>query len=124
MNIKINKDFEEYKDDFARGFTLSEVVSIAVSLVLSGILVYCLWAFGGIKPDIAVYIAVPFGIPILMLGFYKYQGMSVVALIKEMRYTKKTSVLAFAAQEYTEENKKWFHLTSIRQKKKRKERKK
>ena len=111
MHIKINKDFKEYKEEFARGFSMQEVISIVLALVIASGAIYGLWRITGLKPDVCVYIAVPLAIPILAVGFYKYQGMSVFELISEMRYTHKTKILFFEAEENSECHQNTFTIT-------------
>jgi len=110
MNIKINKDFKEYKNEFTRGFTLKEALSILISLLFAGGITFCLWKFAGMKVDLAVYIAVPSMVPILALAFYKYQGMSVLEFIREVIYTNKVKELAFEAGEQAEEHTRVFSI--------------
>ena len=71
MNININKDFEkEYKDDSWRGFSMQEVCT-----------------------------GVPPAIPLLVYGFYRYQGMNLLELIREVFEEKKSNKLCYEAGE-------------------------
>ena len=75
MNITINKDFlTEYKDDFWKGFTFQECVSIAVGAAIGIGGAAAVHFYTGIAVDTAVYIGVPMAAPVVFLGFYKYQG--------------------------------------------------
>ena len=111
MHIRINKDFKEYKDELARGFSMQEVISMVIALAVAIGAIYGIWRITGLKPDVCVYIAVPLVIPILAVGFYKYQGMSVFELIREMRYTHKTKILFFEAEENSEYHQNKFTIT-------------
>lgn len=128
MNIKINKDFKEYKDELARGFSTTEIASIIAALAVALGVMYCIWRLTGLKPDLCVYIAVPSAIPILAIGFYKSQGMGIIELIKEIIYANKTKMLFFEAEEGVSDNTRIFTMTkkpsskNIKRKKKEKQR--
>lgn len=105
MNININKDFvKEYKDDFMRGFSLKESVCIASAFTFAAGVVFAIWKLTDLDPQICVYIAVPLMVPILAIGFYQYQGMSILELLREMYYSRKTSCLTFEAEEMTNDD--------------------
>ena len=55
-----------------------------------------------LQPDLAVYLAVPFGLPVLCVGFLKYQGMTPVELVKEMVFEYRTKFLLYDAEEVPE----------------------
>lgn len=111
MNIDINKDFErEYKDDFLLGFSVKEVVGITVAACMilgAGIL---LWKLTKFPPDICVYLAVPCGIPSLAITFYRYQELSVLQIIREYFYYKKTQELTFDAGQWKYDDMKTFTM--------------
>ena len=72
LNININKDFEKhYKDDAWRGFTLKEVCCMLLFLILLFGMVFFCWKWLHMQPDLAVYLAVPFGLPVLCVGFFE-----------------------------------------------------
>lgn len=100
MIININKDFEKaYKDDAWRGFSLKEVICILIALMFLSGVIFLLWKIIKLPPDIAVYIGMPFTIPILAVGFFKYKEMSPMELIVAMRYEWKTRLLCYDADE-------------------------
>ena len=75
MNIRINKDFlTEYKEDFWKGFTLKESVSIFAGAAIGIGGAAAAHFLTGIAIDTAVYIGVPMALPAVFLGFYRYQG--------------------------------------------------
>lgn len=100
MNININKDFEKhYRDDTWRGFTLIEVICMLGFLFILFGIVFFLWKWMKCPPDLAVYVSVPFGLPILCVGFFKYQGMTILELVKEVCFEYQTRLLIFDADE-------------------------
>ena len=105
MQIKINKDLEEeYRDEFIRGFSVREALFILGGFgVIAGITALAYFQFG-IMPDIGIYIGLPFGIPVLTFGFFKYQGLTLAAYLKEIFFVKCTKILTYDADELPKEN--------------------
>ena len=104
MKLITNKDFiKEYKDDAWRGFSLKECISIAGAFGTAVVCMYFLHKFTDIPVDVCVYLAVPLAAPILGIGFYRYQEMGPLQLLKEMNYSRKTAELAFEAEEVREQ---------------------
>lgn len=103
MRLVINKDFvKEYTNDVWRGFTLRQLISLLCGL---GVMLGCMYVLNkwtGIPAATCVYIAVPAAVPVLLLGFWTYQDMSVLTLLREIWYSKKTAHLAYEAQEFPE----------------------
>ncbi len=97
MVIQLNKDFlKEYKDNAWKGFSTKELLSIIVAGISATIMDVCLYAYAGIDPATGVYIAVPIIIPILLFGFYKYQGFfSIAEVAKEVAYYFRTRRLLY-----------------------------
>lgn len=101
MNIEINKDFlTEYKDEFWKGFSAKEVFTIvSAGAVAAGVVIFLNFKFG-VRPSEAVYAAIPFTIPILLAGFYKYQGyMPFKKLLEEISYSRKCRELHFESKD-------------------------
>lgn len=100
MEIKLNKNFEqEYKDDAWRGFSMREVIFLMIAVVQVGIEMYLLYTYLKIDLAMAVYMVVPSAIPVLSIGFFKYQGMTPLELLKEIYYEHKTKCLVYAVGE-------------------------
>ena len=97
MIIDINKDFlTEYKDDLWKGFSGREIGAIVVAGGVAAGVVALISVFSGMKPSDAVYIGLPVAIPILLSGFYKYQGyLRLKELMKEIIYTHRARHLYF-----------------------------
>ena len=92
MKIIINKDFSsEYKDEFWKGFSGSETLCIACAGAVAMGVIVGLHLKLGLAPDVAVYFGVPVALPILLLGFYKYQGnQRVMSFLRNVMETEKT----------------------------------
>lgn len=99
MNIPINKDIEAYRDDFMQGFTMRETLFVAVGAgIIIGVDVL-VWQLTGLSPDLCVYVGIPFGMPFILIGFIKVQGLTFFNYIKEIMYVKKTKMLLYDAEE-------------------------
>lgn len=96
MRIPINKDIETaYKDEFVKGFTLREALSVAIAAgLILGVTVVA-WKVSGLGPEVCIYIGLPFGLLPIFFGFKKFQGLTAYEYIMERIYEKKTRVLAY-----------------------------
>ena len=114
MNLTINKDFvKTYKDDTWRGFSLKEVAALGCALILAILTVIGIWKLTDIPADICVYIAVPVILPVLAAGFFTYQDMGILSILKEMKWGRKTELLVYEAGERTKEDMFLFTTDSI-----------
>ena len=101
MKIQINKDLlTEYKDTIWKGFTAKELFCLATGGAISVAVVVVLHKTFGMYPATAIYLAVPFAIPAILMGFFKFQGyMSVFDLVREYLFSRKCRCLVFEAEE-------------------------
>ena len=97
MMIRINKDLlTEYKDAVWKGFTLHEVISLLCGGAAAIAVVIFLHRQFGMYPATAIYVAVPFALPPILIGFFKFQGyMGPIALIKEMLFCSRCARLVW-----------------------------
>ena len=106
MAIRNNKDFlKEYKDDAWKGFSTRELLCI-IGAAAIGITVDALLHFyAGISLAMGVYIALPLAVPLILIGFYKYQGfLTVGRFLKEWMYEISTSRVDYISGECVEED--------------------
>lgn len=75
MKIPVNKNIDEYKDDFFKGLTLRQTVSAALTLAV-GIGVFFLCSAIGIPQGISLYLAMPLAFLTGASGFLKIYGMT------------------------------------------------
>lgn len=101
MNIRINKDFlTEYKEDFWKGFSLKESVSIFAGAAIGIAGAAGAHFLTGIRIDTAVYIGVPMALPAIFLGFYRYQGYLVPGrFLSEMMETSRSKDLSYQVED-------------------------
>ena len=106
MEIRNNKDFlKEYKDDAWKGFSTRELLCIigaaAIGITVDALLHY----YAGISLAVGVYIALPLAVPLILVGFYKYQGfLTVGRFLKEWMYEISTSRMDYISGECVEED--------------------
>ena len=106
MAIRNNKDFlKEYKDDAWKGFSTRELLCI-IGAAAIGITVDALLHFyAGISLAAGVYIALPLAVPLILIGFYKYQGfLTVGRFLKEWMYEISTSRVEYISGECVKED--------------------
>lgn len=115
MQIPINKDIEEaYRDEPIRGFTLREVAHIMLGALIIGGVTALVWWKTGLSPDISVFVGIPFGLPVLFMGFRRFQGLTAGAYLKEIIYEKRVGILTYDADELPRER----HVFTMERRKK------
>ena len=78
MKIDINKDFEKaFPDDLWKGFTLKQIITFSVGLIMAAGTIIALWVFLKISPVTGSYIAIPVMLPICFIGIYEYQNQDI-----------------------------------------------
>lgn len=80
MVIEINKDIEKYKETIALGLTVRQMLYSVISLALGGTIVYLLYPYIGLT--CSAYVAIPVVTPIALTGFYSYNGMTFMEMMK------------------------------------------
>ena len=101
MKIDINKDFEEaFPNEVYSGFTLGQCMAAVSGMVLSFGAAFLLWRFMGIPIVECTYLAIPLMVPVCAVGFFKYQGQSLIGIIREFLYSRRTEKLVYQAGEY------------------------
>jgi len=125
VKIDINKDFEEaFPNEVYSGFTLGQCVAAVSGMVLSFGAAFLLWRFLGIPIVECTYIAIPLMVPVCAIGFFKYQGQSLIGIIREFFYSRHTDKLAYSAGEYRRNTGRIFSAGRIPDKRPEKNRKK
>lgn len=101
MTVQINKDLlTEYKDAVWKGFTLRELASLLAGGACAVGVVAFLHHYLHMEPATAIYVAVPFALPAILIGFFKYQGyQGVLDLLKEIIFSGRCRSLAWDFEE-------------------------
>ena len=80
MIIEINKDIDRYQESVALGLTVKQLIYAALSLIAGAGIVLLLQKQIGLT--LAAYVAVPVIAPLALQGFYQYNGMSFMEVMK------------------------------------------
>ena len=80
MIIEVNKDIQNYKESVVLGLTARQLIFSAVSLVVGGGIVLLSYPYVGLTTS--AYIAIPAVAPITLSGFYSYNGMTFMEMMK------------------------------------------
>ena len=81
MIIEINKDIDNYKESVVMGLTARQLIYSVLSVIVGGIVVLLTYKYVGLT--ISTYIAVPLVAPIALSGFYSYQGLTFMQMMKK-----------------------------------------
>ena len=84
MIIEINKDIDRYQESVALGLTVKQLLYAALSLIAGAGIVLLLQKQIGLT--LAAYVAVPVVAPLALQGFYQYNGMSFMEVMKRKLY--------------------------------------
>ncbi len=106
MAIRNNKDFlKEYKDDAWKGFSTRELLCIIGAAAIGITVDVLLHYYAGVSLAAGVYIALPIAAPLILVGFYKYQGfLTIGRFLKEWLYEMETSRVDYISGECVEED--------------------
>lgn len=95
MQIPVNKNLDEYKDDFYKGLTLKQtVLSILTVIVGTGIFLL-LYLICGIGQTMALYLAVLAALPVAASGFLKVHGLSLPEYFRKKKEVSRQMVFFF-----------------------------
>lgn len=84
MVIEINKDLDHYKESVVMGLTARQLIFSVLSVIAGGGIVLLLYRHIGLTAG--TYIAVPVVAPIALSGFYSYNGMTFMEVVRRKLY--------------------------------------
>lgn len=84
MIIEINKDIDRYQESVVLGLTVKQLFYAVLSLTVGAGVVLLLQKQIGLT--MAAYVAVPVAAPLALQGFYQYNGMSFMEVMKIKLY--------------------------------------
>lgn len=102
MQIEINENIEEQKDDFWRGFTLKQTISmVALGIVVGGgsLILYFIYH---VPIEVATYIILPIGAIIAIVGFWPANraGFTFVEMMKARKRVRYQPILYYKGTEF------------------------
>lgn len=84
MVIEINKDIDRYKESVVMGLTARQLVFSLASVVIGGSIVLFIYPYVGLT--LSAYIAIPAVAPVALSGFYSYNGMTFMEMMRLKLY--------------------------------------
>ena len=98
MIIEINKDIDRYQESIAMGLTAKQLICSITSVVSGGAMVFLLYPYIGLT--VSAYVTIPVVAPIAFSGFYSYNDMSFMEVMKrKMHFMFKNKVLLYESTE-------------------------
>lgn len=98
MVIDINKNIDNYKETVVLGLTAKQLIYSILSVVVGGGIVLLLYQNVGLT--VSAYIAIPAVTPIALSGFYSYNGMGFIEMMKlKMHFAFGNRALAYVSTE-------------------------
>ena len=98
MVIDINKNIDNYKETVVLGLTAKQLVYSILSVAVGGGIVLLLYQKVGLT--VSAYIAIPAVTPIALSGFYSYNGMGFIEMMKlKMHFAFGNRALAYVSTE-------------------------
>lgn len=98
MVIEVNKDIDRYKETVVMGLTARQLTFSIASVIVGGGIVLLLYRYVGLT--VSAYIAIPAVAPIALLGFYSYNGMTFMQMMrKKLHFAFKNKPLIYISTE-------------------------
>lgn len=98
MVIDINKNIDNYKETVVLGLTAKQLIYSILSVAVGGGIVLLLYQKVGLT--VSAYIAIPAVTPIALSGFYSYNGMGFIEMMKlKMHFAFDNRALAYVSTE-------------------------
>ena len=76
MQFPVNRNIDNYKDDFFKGLTFKQTMFAGLTLAVGVGVFVLLNMVLHLEATVSIYLAVPFCVPIAALGFLRPHGMS------------------------------------------------
>lgn len=95
MQIPVNKNLDEYKDDFYKGLTLKQTVLSVLTVIIGTGIFLLLYLICGIGQTIALYLAVLAALPVAASGFLKIHGLSLPEYFHKKKEVNRQTVFFF-----------------------------
>lgn len=102
MIIEVNKDIDRYKESVVLGLTARQLIYSIVSVVIGGGIVLLVYPYVGLT--VSAYIAIPVVAPIALTGFYSYNGMTFMQMMKlKLHFSFGNKALTYVSTESADE---------------------
>ena len=102
MVIEVNKDIDRYKESVVLGLTARQLIYTIFSVVIGGGIVLLVYPYVGLTTS--AYIAIPVVAPIALTGFYSYNGMTFMEMMKlKLHFSFGNKALTYVSTESADE---------------------
>lgn len=102
MVIEVNKDIDRYKESVVLGLTARQLIYSIISVVIGGGIVLFVYPYVGLTTS--AYIAIPIVAPIALTGFYSYNGMTFMEMMKlKLHFSFGNKALTYISTESVDE---------------------
>lgn len=98
MQIPVNKNLDEYKDDFYKGLTLKQTVLSVLTITSGTGIFFVLYSLCHLDQTVSLYLSVPAALPFAVAGFLRIHGMSLWEYVRRKRLVMDRPVYVFQAE--------------------------
>ena len=81
VSVEINRDIDKFKESVVLGLTAKQLIASVLSILVGGTIVVLTYKKVGFT--LSAYIAIPIVAPIALSGFYSFNGMSFMQMMKK-----------------------------------------
>ncbi len=85
MQIPVNKDLDDYHEDFFKGMTLRQTAMAALTLAAGAGSFLLFYAVFQLPQTVALYLVFPAALPFALLGFLKIDGRTPLEYLRKRR---------------------------------------
>ena len=102
MSVEINKDIDDFQESVVLGLTAKQLAASVLSVLVGGVIVFLTYKKVGLT--VSAYIAIPVVAPIALSGFYSFNGMSFMQMMKKkIQFMFKAKPLVYKSTESVDE---------------------
>lgn len=102
MSVEINRDIDKFQESVVLGLTAKQLIASVLSVLVGGAIV--LISYKKVGLTVSAYIAIPVVAPIALSGFYSFNGMSFMQMMKKrIHFMFKVKPLVYRSTENVSE---------------------
>ena len=102
VSVEINRDIDKFKESVVLGLTAKQLIASVLSILVGGTIVVLTYKKVGFT--LSAYIAIPIVAPIALSGFYSFNGMSFMQMMKKrIKFMFKVKPLVYKSTENVKE---------------------
>lgn len=102
MSVEINRDIDKFQESVVLGLTAKQLIASVLSVLVGGAIV--LISYKKVGLTVSAYIAIPVVAPIALSGFYSFNGMSFMQMMrKRIHFMFKVKPLIYRSTENVSE---------------------